>query len=248
MLNLYDAAAGAATPVVPARRGELRTYTAAAGDGERARAAALRSCLLADLVRRVGEQHGLLVSAWHGGGDAAAPDWEALNIHPPAGGPGPSGPVDVAIGAAPAAPAAHWLRSGPVEPGEVATSAAGGPYAAAVTGQGLDPLALRLALLQQHYRQPVSLAWDGLGVADQLLAGWRRQVATWANSPSKPMSAGFTGDIKAAFDNDLDAPAALAAVTALAADPGIPAGSKFETFVYVDHWLGLDLARDIGKV
>jgi cysteinyl-tRNA synthetase len=27
----------------------------------------------------------------------------------------------------------------------------------------------------------------------------------------------------------------------------LPAGSKLETFLWVDHYLGLDLARDIGK-
>ena len=36
-------------------------------------------------------------------------------------------------------------------------------------------------------------------------------------------------------------------VAALAADPQIPAGSKFESFAWTDHLLGLDLARDIGR-
>jgi hypothetical protein len=33
----------------------------------------------------------------------------------------------------------------------------------------------------------------------------------------------------------------------LAEDASVPAGAKFETFVYTDRILGLDLARDIGR-
>jgi hypothetical protein len=33
----------------------------------------------------------------------------------------------------------------------------------------------------------------------------------------------------------------------LGADPGVPAGVKFETFLYTDRILGLDLPRDIAR-
>ncbi len=111
----------------------------------------------------------------------------------------------------------------------------------------LDPLALRLALLGHPYRAPASVTWDDLATADEVLRRWRRLVAEWANSPSKPMCAQYVGDVTGAFDADLDTPAALAAVTALAADQELPAGSKFEAFAFLDHLLGLDLARDIGR-
>jgi len=36
-------------------------------------------------------------------------------------------------------------------------------------------------------------------------------------------------------------------LAALAADPELPAGSKFESFAYYDQLFGLDLARDVGR-
>ena len=244
VLRLYDAEVGEVTPVVPAQPGQLRTYTAGTGEGERG-AAGLRSYLLADLIRRVGEQHHLVVSAWHGG-DGLGAEWEALNIHPLAAAPSPPEPLDIGIGAQPPGARARWLRSAPVTADEV-EAIANGSLTAAVNGRGHDPLAVRLMLLQEHYRQPVTLGWEQLAAADRELGEWRRHVAAWANSPSKPMAAQYATGIRAAFDDDLDTLAALRALTALAADAQIPAGAKFETFAYVDQLLGLDLARDIGR-
>jgi len=113
--------------------------------------------------------------------------------------------------------------------------------------RGLDPLALRLAFLQHPYRQRMNLTWDILSDADRTLRRWRELVADWANSASKPMCAEVTSQIAAAFDDDLDTPAALRAVRSLEDDRQIPPGSKFETFAYTDQLLGLDLARDIGR-
>jgi cysteinyl-tRNA synthetase len=115
-------------------------------------------------------------------------------------------------------------------------------------GRGIDPLALRLAFLGHHYRQPADLTWDALAAADRALRGWRRRVALWADSPSRPMCAEVTGQIAAAFDEDLDTPAALRALRSLQDDEQVPPGSKFETFAYTDQLLGLDLARDIGRI
>ena len=77
--------------------------------------------------------------------------------------------------------------------------------------------------------------------------GWRQRVAGWANEPSRAMCAQYVGDFLAAFDDDLDTPAALRTLRALEKDSEIPPGAKFETFVFADQWLGLDLARDIGR-
>jgi cysteinyl-tRNA synthetase len=61
------------------------------------------------------------------------------------------------------------------------------------------------------------------------------------------MCAQYVGDFNAAFDDDLDTPAALRVLRALEKDSEIPPGAKFETFAHLDHLLGLDLARDIGR-
>jgi cysteinyl-tRNA synthetase len=115
-----------------------------------------------------------------------------------------------------------------------------------LTVRGLDPLALRFAFLTHHYRAPMVLAWQHLDAADQRLREWRKQVAGWARSPSQPMSAQYLRDVLAAFDDDLDAPAALDTLSKLIADDVVAPGSKFETFAYLDRLLGLDLAREVG--
>ncbi len=244
MLRLFDPSAGAVTPLVPARPRQLRTCTAGlAGDTP-----GLRSYVLADVVRRVAEGHGLLVSAWHSAeagpaeGDGLAEAWAALNIHPLEPAAEPPAVLDLWIGAHPARAGVRPLRPGPARPAEGA-----GPSLTAMAGRGLDPLALRFVFLRSHYREPVEVTWAELAAAGRTVREWRGLVADWANSPSRPMCAQYTADIRDAFDNDLDTPAALRAVAALAADREIPPGSKFESFVFLDHLLGLDLARDIGR-
>jgi cysteinyl-tRNA synthetase len=116
-----------------------------------------------------------------------------------------------------------------------------------LTDRGLDPLALRLAFLEHRYRQQMNLTWDTLSAADRTLRRWRELVAEWACLPSKPMRPEVTSQIAAAFDDDLDTPAALRALRQLEKDPQIPPGAKFESFAHADQLLGLDLARDIGR-
>jgi cysteinyl-tRNA synthetase len=113
--------------------------------------------------------------------------------------------------------------------------------------RGIDPLAGRLALLEHRYRQQMNLTWDAVAPADRTLRRWRERVADWACSPSKPMSARHVSDITAAFEDDLDTPAALRGLRKLEKDGAIPPGSKFETFAHIDQLLGLDLARDVGR-
>jgi hypothetical protein len=189
-----------------------------------------RPCLLADLVSRVAERHHLRASVvWQ-----APADWAALNVHPADVTAGPPEPLDVAV-----APA-----NGPV--GSPAYQVLLGTAAHADLA-GLDPLALRLALMQRPYREEATLTRDDLESAGEQLRRWRALVTHWADSPSKPMCAQYTGDFLGALDNDLDTPAALRTLSALAADQVIPDGSKFETFAYADRFLGLDLAREVGR-
>ena len=117
-----------------------------------------------------------------------------------------------------------------------------------VAGRGLDALALRLVFLGQRYRDDLALTWDALHAADKTLQRWRESVAEWALSPSAPISPHFADAVTAAFEDDLDTPAALRELDALEADGGTPPGAKFETFAALDRLFGLDLARDIGKV
>lgn len=116
-----------------------------------------------------------------------------------------------------------------------------------VTARGLDPLAVRLALLEHRYRQQMDLTWQTLAAADRTLQRWREQVAEWANFPSAVMPADDAARITGALDDDLDTPAALRALRALAKNAEVPPGAKFETFAYADQVLALDLARQVGR-
>jgi hypothetical protein len=96
------------------------------------------------------------------------------------------------------------------------------------------------------YHQPADLTEELLASADETVARWRRQVAQWAQSPSRPMPARISQAAGAAF-GDLDTVSALGLLRDLSDDADVPAGAKFETFVYADRILGLDLPRDIGR-
>ena len=191
-----------------------------------------RSCVLADLVARVAERHHLRASV---AGPAPA-DWAALNVYPADVMPGPPEPLDVAVGPGdvPVGFPVHRIRPGEARPPDPDLT-------------GLDPLSLRLAMLGRRHGDELTLTRHDLEAAAETLRHWRALVAHYALSPSKPMCAQYTGDFLDALDDNLDTPAALRTLSALAADQVIPDGSKFEAFAYTDRFLGLDLAREVGR-
>jgi hypothetical protein len=222
VLQFPDAENTRTTPVRPARPGVLTIWIATPDQ--------LRPCLLADLISRVAERHHLRASV-----SAPAPaDWMALNVHPADVTARQPEPLDVAVAPAgdPTGSPAYRVAPGMAAHADLA---------------GLDPLALRLALMQRPYRDEATLTRDDLESAGEQLRHWRALVKHWADSPSKPMCAQYTGDFLGALDDDLDTPAALRTLSALAADQVIPDGSKFESFAHLDRFLGLDLAREVGR-
>jgi hypothetical protein len=251
VLSLFDPGTGRAEPLVPGRGGELRILSRGGPPG----LAGLCDLLLPDLIRRTAEWHRLRVaSAWaetgawakNGGGAAFRQAASALNLRPPDTDDLGSA-ADVCTGEDGGPPAdGRWTRSGPVTfPADL--SATGPDPLAGLAGRGLDPLALRLVLLGRRYRDPLTVTWPALAAAGEQLASWRGLVADWANRPSRPLSAAHRGRIAAAFDDDLDTPAALAVLRDLAADPAVPPGARFETFADADRLFGLDLVRDVGR-
>jgi len=78
---------------------------------------------------------------------------------------------------------------------------------------GVDARAIRLAVLSQRYRD--DWAWT-----DDLLVEAQQRLASWSAWASRGRSAGTTAildGLRAALMHDLDTPAAVAAVDALAA-------------------------------
>ncbi|MFB4279396.1 cysteine--tRNA ligase [Nonomuraea sp. MTCD27] len=116
-----------------------------------------------------------------------------------------------------------------------------------VADAGLDPLAVRMAFLEHRYRQQLNLTWDTLRAADRTVRRWRARVAEWSESVSAPMSQAHAERVEAAFDDDLDTPAALRILRELERDESVAPGAKFETFLHLDQVLGLDLSTEIGK-
>jgi cysteinyl-tRNA synthetase len=53
--------------------------------------------------------------------------------------------------------------------------------------------------------------------------------------------------VEAAFDDDLDTPAALRVLLDLEGDASVAPGAKFESFLHLDQVLALDLSIEIGK-
>jgi hypothetical protein len=247
--------------VRPAHRREFRVLVAARSAGLEQ----LRSYLTADLLRRYAEGAGLTPAVID-----LHPRREAelraacgrLNIHPPGhtltrpfhaeqlAGQFPDGirePVfDIGVHAADetAAPrvrplARHWIK---------VAGAAGGSVADVKRIElGAEPLAVRMKLMRQGYGAELTADLSPHRGGDAELARWRQLVAGWARSPSGAMSRQYADAISAAVTDGLDTSAALGELAALADDPAVPDGVKFETFAAADRLVGLDLARDVGR-
>jgi len=81
-------------------------------------------------------------------------------------------------------------------------------FVSALRNSDIDPVAIRLALLRHHYRADWEWTDAELWAAVDTLADWRRALALGAGAPAEPV---VTAVLRALAD-DLDAPAALAAV------------------------------------
>ncbi len=107
----------------------------------------------------------------------------------------------------------------------------------ALRGEGRDPMAIRLALLAHHYRSDWEWFDAELTSAEARLATWREAVSRGSAAPAAPVVAA----LRAALADDLDAPAALAAVDAWATQPGDDTAAPGQVRLAVDALLGVAL-------
>ncbi|HSZ43088.1 MAG TPA: cysteine--1-D-myo-inosityl 2-amino-2-deoxy-alpha-D-glucopyranoside ligase [Trebonia sp.] len=77
---------------------------------------------------------------------------------------------------------------------------------------GIDPMAIRLALLAHHYRSDWEWTDDVLAEAEERLARWRAAVRSAADSSVVPAAAPVLQTVRERLADDLDAPGALAAI------------------------------------
>jgi hypothetical protein len=264
VLRLLDARTGSYAEVRPTRSGLLRVCAYLPETTGDADFTWLRVLLVADLLLRAAELRNLQVFTMlaftdQGSEQAAACERAAgaLGIHPPAARASlreartsPEGPIDVHLVSrdadADGSRGGLVTRAGPAQLGLQAhrDQAVG---AGVLAGPGHDPLAIRLALMSVPYYQPADLTENMLASAQETVTHWRHQVADWAESASRPIPAQMAETIRDAF-GDLDTTSLLALLHDLAHGADMPAGARFETFLYADRVLGLDLARDIGRV
>jgi len=105
--------------------------------------------------------------------------------------------------------------------------------------QELDPLALRLAFMENRYRSQMDLTWDSLRAANLTLNRWRSAMASWGDSKQ----VGFDSEINLALTTDLDTPRALLRLRAIEKDQLLTPSQKREIFNYADQVFALDLNR-----
>lgn len=222
---------------------------------------ALRMMLVADVLRRVAEEHGdrvLLALLEEKTDPAGATASATLGIQPASlrtsslaamesflGGGAevtllpahPAGPEELAL------LARRTLRIGMV----ITRGGGNGPQLAPRLLLGdQDPLALRLALLRVPYASPAVLSLARLHRAEQTLQRWRLKVAGWRDMPQVAAPQDTIAALVAALEN-LDTGMVLRLLHRLEIDPRLPSGGKFEAFTRLDQVLALDLRRLVGK-
>jgi L-cysteine:1D-myo-inositol 2-amino-2-deoxy-alpha-D-glucopyranoside ligase len=114
-------------------------------------------------------------------------------------------------------------------------------FVSALRRDGVDPMAIRTALLSHHYRTDWEWTSEVLDEGVARLARWREAVA----APGGPEAASVLARIRVCLAADLDAPKALAAIDGWAdgalagdhADPDAPALIRRA----VDSLLGIEL-------
>jgi cysteinyl-tRNA synthetase len=108
-----------------------------------------------------------------------------------------------------------------------------------VIDRGLDPLAARLAFLENRYRSQMDLTWASLEAAHLTLRRWRTLVQAGQNDGELIADE----DLLAAIYADLDTPRALQRLRAIEKNSDLTPAQKAAIFRFADQLLGLDLSR-----
>lgn len=165
-----------------------------------------------------------------GGNDLLYPHHECSAAH-----------AELLTGAAPFA--RHYVHAGMIGlAGEKMSKSKGNlVFVSRLRADGIDPMAVRLGLLADHYRADRDWTDDVLKAGQQRLARWREAAA----APAGPSGAELLAAVRGALHDDLDTPAALALVDAWSeaalSGPGDDAGAPALMAKTVDALLGIRL-------
>lgn len=114
-----------------------------------------------------------------------------------------------------------------------------------IAERGIDPLALRLALLENRYRSQIDMTWQTISAADATIKRWRKAMALWGSGTDVK----FDEEIHGFFLNDLETSKALLRLRAIEKDESIGNQDKRALFLFADQVLALDLDRRVeGEV
>ena len=110
--------------------------------------------------------------------------------------------------------ASHYVHAGMIGlDGEKMSKSKGNlVFVSRLRADGVDPMAVRLGLLADHYRTDREWTDDVLKVAQERLARWRSA----ASAPAGPSGEGLLAAVREAISDDLNTPAVLAVVDAWA--------------------------------
>jgi len=108
-----------------------------------------------------------------------------------------------------------------------------------IIDRGLDPLAARLAFLENRYRSQMDLTWASLDAAHVTLRRWR--ILVQSGQPHTEVVA--DQDFLTAIYADLDTPRALQRLRVVEKSTTLTPAEKAGIFRFADHILGLDLER-----
>ncbi|MBI1376125.1 MAG: cysteine--1-D-myo-inosityl 2-amino-2-deoxy-alpha-D-glucopyranoside ligase [Frankiales bacterium] len=118
--------------------------------------------------------------------------------------------------------ARHYTHAGMVRlDGEKMSKSRGNlVFVSRLRGAGVEPAAIRLAILAHHYREDWDWTDEGLAAAQRRLAAWRAAVS----APLAPSAQGVLDGVRRHLADDLDAPGALEVVDRWAEETRVRGG------------------------
>ncbi|GAA1338863.1 cysteine--1-D-myo-inosityl 2-amino-2-deoxy-alpha-D-glucopyranoside ligase [Arthrobacter roseus] len=111
-------------------------------------------------------------------------------------------------------------------------------FVSRLLNSGVDPAAIRLAILAHHYRSDWSWTEEGLGTAQRRVEVWRSAVR---RGTEEATAASLTQAVRQAMADDLDAPAALLAVDEWCEQGATGGGHGTEVATLMSSLLGVRL-------
>ncbi len=111
-----------------------------------------------------------------------------------------------------------------------------------VISKGLDPLAIRLSLLEHRYRSQMDLTWNSINASHKNLNRIRERMQEWSKSSGK-LDQNYLAQFESALNEDLDTNKVLQLLRTLEKDESLSNGDKYQTVLKFDEVLGLDLDK-----